>query len=160
MRVVAVAGRSLLSSERLAEAGISAAYPLSDLEPDVARSIANAAPLLRQVGRASRKNGSRDVTRPRAEAPFDSFSPARVLTTDGVAPRLVGVRGDKISAIEPLSDDALDRFAAGAAEIIQLADDEVLIPGLVDTHVHVNEPGRTEWEGFAIGDRAPRPPAG
>lgn len=30
-----------------------------------------------------------------------------------------------------------------------LADDEVLIPGIVDTHVHVNEPGRTEWEGFA-----------
>jgi len=30
-----------------------------------------------------------------------------------------------------------------------LEDDEVLIPGVVDTHVHVNEPGRTEWEGFA-----------
>ena len=29
-----------------------------------------------------------------------------------------------------------------------LADDEVLIPGIVDTHVHINEPGRTEWEGF------------
>ncbi|MDI5941228.1 amidohydrolase family protein [Micromonospora sp. DH15] len=29
------------------------------------------------------------------------------------------------------------------------ADDEVLLPGLVDSHVHVNEPGRTEWEGFA-----------
>jgi glycerate kinase len=50
VRVIAVAGRSLLSSERLAEAGISAAYPLSELEPDVERSIANAAPLLRQVG--------------------------------------------------------------------------------------------------------------
>ena len=31
---------------------------------------------------------------------------------------------------------------------VDLADDEVLLPGLVDTHVHVNEPGRTEWEGF------------
>lgn len=31
---------------------------------------------------------------------------------------------------------------------------EVLIPGLVDTHVHVNEPGRTEWEGFATATRA------
>ncbi|CAN5341623.1 allantoinase AllB [soil metagenome] len=36
----------------------------------------------------------------------------------------------------------------GAIEV-QLADDEVLLPGLVDTHVHINEPGRTEWEGFA-----------
>ena len=35
-----------------------------------------------------------------------------------------------------------------------LADDEVLLPGLVDTHVHVNEPGRTEWEGFASATRA------
>ena len=34
------------------------------------------------------------------------------------------------------------------------ADDEVLLPGLVDTHVHVNEPGRTEWEGFASATRA------
>jgi len=39
-------------------------------------------------------------------------------------------------------------------EVITLADDEVLVPGLVDTHVHVNEPGRTEWEGFASATRA------
>ena len=37
---------------------------------------------------------------------------------------------------------------------MELADDEVLLPGLVDTHVHVNEPGRTEWEGFASATRA------
>ena len=48
--VVAVAGRLQLSSQRLQEAGISAAYPLSDLEPDPARSIANARSLLRQMG--------------------------------------------------------------------------------------------------------------
>jgi glycerate 2-kinase len=48
--VVAVAGRLRLSPERLHEAGISAAYPLSALEPDPARSIANAKPLLRRVG--------------------------------------------------------------------------------------------------------------
>jgi glycerate kinase len=49
--VIAVAGRLQLSQQRLQEAGISAAYPLSDLEPDPARSIANAASLLRQLGR-------------------------------------------------------------------------------------------------------------
>jgi allantoinase len=40
-----------------------------------------------------------------------------------------------------------------APEVV-LAYDEVLLPGLVDTHVHVNEPGRTEWEGFASATRA------
>ena len=30
----------------------------------------------------------------------------------------------------------------------------MLLPGLVDTHVHVNEPGRTDWEGFASAARA------
>ncbi|MFV0287124.1 MAG: allantoinase AllB, partial [Demequina sp.] len=35
-----------------------------------------------------------------------------------------------------------------ARDDVTLADDEVLLPGVVDTHVHVNEPGRTEWEGF------------
>ena len=39
-------------------------------------------------------------------------------------------------------------------EVIELAADEVLLPGLVDSHVHVNEPGRTEWEGFASATRA------
>jgi allantoinase len=41
-----------------------------------------------------------------------------------------------------------------AAAVHRLADDEVLLPGLVDTHVHVNEPGRTDWEGFASATRA------
>ncbi len=49
--VVAVAGRSLLTEDDLAGAGLAAAYPLSDLEPDPARSIANAAALLEETGR-------------------------------------------------------------------------------------------------------------
>ena len=32
--------------------------------------------------------------------------------------------------------------------------DRLVLPGLVDTHVHINEPGRTEWEGFATATRA------
>ena len=32
--------------------------------------------------------------------------------------------------------------------------DRVVLPGMVDTHVHINEPGRTEWEGFATATRA------
>jgi glycerate kinase len=49
--VVAVAGRSSLSDQQLAAAGISACYRLSDLELDPARSMAGAAPLLTEVGR-------------------------------------------------------------------------------------------------------------
>ena len=47
----------------------------------------------------------------------------------------------------------LDRSVAGR-DVVELGDDVVLLPGLVDTHVHVNEPGRTEWEGFATATRA------
>jgi glycerate 2-kinase len=48
--VVAVAGRSLLRTDELAGAGIAAAYPLSEIEPDPARSMADAGPLLQQMG--------------------------------------------------------------------------------------------------------------
>jgi allantoinase len=60
----------------------------------------------------------------------------------------VGVRDGRIAAVVPLDE----RLAA--PEVLELAPDEVLLPGLVDTHVHVNEPGRTEWEGFETATRA------
>jgi allantoinase len=60
----------------------------------------------------------------------------------------IAVQDGRIAAIVPAGADL------AAARRIQLADDEVLLPGLVDTHVHVNEPGRTEWEGFASATRA------
>ncbi|GAA1709746.1 allantoinase AllB [Fodinicola feengrottensis] len=41
-----------------------------------------------------------------------------------------------------------------AETTIELADDEVLLPGLVDSHVHVNDPGRESWEGFGTATRA------
>jgi allantoinase len=55
----------------------------------------------------------------------------------------VGVAGGRIAVLASYDDPP------AAAATLTLADDEVLLPGLVDTHVHVNEPGRTEWEGFA-----------
>lgn len=48
--VVAVAGRLQLSPQQLRQAGIEAAYALTDLEPDLNQCIANASPLLRQLG--------------------------------------------------------------------------------------------------------------
>lgn len=76
------------------------------------------------------------------------FRAPRVITGAGEVARCIGIRDGRIVAIEPL-DSVLE-----AKETIQLGDDEVLMPGLVDTHVHVNEPGRTEWEGFASATRA------
>ncbi len=72
----------------------------------------------------------------------------RILTTAGIVSREVGVRDGVIVAIEPLGN------ALTGTETIELAEDETLIPGLVDTHVHINEPGRTDWEGFASATRA------
>lgn len=59
---------------------------------------------------------------------------------------VIGVRDGRIAAIGEPGEQTADWTGA---ERVELADDEVLIPGFVDTHVHVNEPGRTDWEGFA-----------
>ncbi|MFI6042215.1 glycerate kinase [Nocardia sp. NPDC051321] len=48
--VIAVVGRTLLAAQEIRAAGFTACYPLTDLEPDPARSIINASQLLRQVG--------------------------------------------------------------------------------------------------------------
>ena len=76
------------------------------------------------------------------------FRGRRIMTTAGEVAREVGVRDGRIVAIEPLGNNL------NGATVVELAEDEVLLPGLVDTHVHVNEPGRTEWEGFASATRA------
>lgn len=73
---------------------------------------------------------------------------ARVLTGDGECPREIGIAGGRISAIEPLG------IGLQAPQIITLGADEVLIPGVIDAHVHVNEPGRTDWEGFWTATKA------
>jgi len=71
----------------------------------------------------------------------------RVVTPNGVRAATVDVRRGVIERLGPA-----DEVPAGAAVID--AGDSVLMPGIVDTHVHVNEPGRTEWEGFETATRA------
>ncbi len=66
----------------------------------------------------------------------------RVVTPEGVRPAVVEVRDGTIVGVH---DDA------GDAEDLGIA---ALIPGLVDPHVHINEPGRAEWEGFVTATRA------
>jgi allantoinase len=72
------------------------------------------------------------------------------------ARRVVLPGGERAAAvhIEEGRIAAVTAFHDAPAAAVTLADDEVLLPGLVDTHVHVNEPGRTEWEGFASATRA------
>ena len=66
----------------------------------------------------------------------------RVVTPDGTRPATIHIDGPRIAAIE----------AHGPADVDY--GDLVIMPGLVDSHVHVNEPGRTEWEGFETATRA------
>ena len=69
----------------------------------------------------------------------------RVVLPDGVRPATIRVQDGRIAAIEPHAaatgnnPQDITVIDAGSA---------VVMPGLVDTHVHINEPGRTDWEGF------------
>ncbi|MER6524306.1 allantoinase AllB [Streptomyces sp. NPDC001508] len=72
----------------------------------------------------------------------------RVITPEGTRAASVAVSAGTITAVLP--------HDAPVAEGVRLEDvgDHVLLPGLVDTHVHINDPGRTEWEGFWTATRA------
>ena len=75
------------------------------------------------------------------------FRSRRVVTPEGVRPATLEVRDGVIAAVHP-------HDARPASTVVRDAGDAVILPGLVDSHVHVNEPGRTEWEGFATATRA------
>ena len=80
---------------------------------------------------------------------YDLLVRARRAIVDGTERSCaVAVRDGRIAAVFGY-DTAVD-----CGRVVELAEDEVLLPGLVDTHVHINEPGRTEWEGFATATRA------
>jgi allantoinase len=76
------------------------------------------------------------------------FRARRAVTQGGEGPTCVAVAGGTIAAVEPLTAGLTGR------ETVELGDDLVLLPGLVDTHVHVNDPGRAEWEGFGTATAA------
>lgn len=72
----------------------------------------------------------------------------RMVTDEGEVAGCVGVSGGTIRAIEPLG------APISGERVVELDRSTVLLPGLVDTHVHVNDPGRAEWEGFETATRA------
>jgi allantoinase len=67
----------------------------------------------------------------------------RVALPDGMRPASIEIRDGVIAGVRPYEPTGGEDYG-----------DLVIIPGLVDTHVHINEPGRTEWEGFATATRA------
>ncbi len=69
----------------------------------------------------------------------------RVLFPDGIRPGVVVVRGDRIAGLHEKDVGGLPTEDVG---------DAVVMPALTDCHVHINEPGRTEWEGFSSATRA------
>lgn len=71
----------------------------------------------------------------------------RVVTPAGVRPATVLVRGEHIAAV-------LEHGNSQNDVPIEDVGDKYVLPGLVDSHVHINEPGRTDWEGFETATRA------
>jgi allantoinase len=71
----------------------------------------------------------------------------RVITPGGAQAATVHIRNGVIDAIAGYNDLPSSKHIYDAGE-------SVVMPGLVDTHVHINEPGRTDWEGFETATRA------
>ncbi|HEV2214232.1 MAG TPA: allantoinase AllB, partial [Terracidiphilus sp.] len=76
-----------------------------------------------------------------------AFRSGRVVTAKGVGPAALVVEGERIAGVTRWDDVPRDATLHDFG-------DRMLQPGLVDTHVHINEPGRTEWEGFWTATRA------
>lgn len=77
-------------------------------------------------------------------APVASIAAERTWLGDRFAPATVRIAGGIIDAVDPFD---------ATAELV-LPCDAVLIPALIDSHVHLNDPGRVEWEGFETGTAA------
>lgn len=76
-----------------------------------------------------------------------AFRSTRVLTPHGVVPATVVEENERIAGVFEWHDVPASAHLRDYGEL-------VLLPGLIDSHVHINEPGRTEWEGFATATRA------
>ena len=71
----------------------------------------------------------------------------RVVTSNGIHPASVHIADGRIAHVSGIDDVRTGGTVIDAGQLL-------VMPGLVDSHVHVNEPGRTEWEGFATATHA------
>jgi allantoinase len=72
----------------------------------------------------------------------------RVVLPGAILPASIHIADERIVAVERYEN------VPENCEIVEAAEGSVVMAGLVDTHVHINEPGRTDWEGFATATRA------
>ena len=72
----------------------------------------------------------------------------RVVLPNSIAPASIHVLNGSVTNITSFDD------VPSNCEIVEAGEASVVMPALVDSHVHINEPGRTDWEGFATATRA------
>src|SRR6267143_6739847 len=78
---------------------------------------------------------------------LNAFLSRRVVTPDGIKPTAVLAENGRILDVVSLAQLPAHISVTDFGEA-------AILPGLVDSHVHLNEPGRTEWEGFRTATRA------
>jgi allantoinase len=76
-----------------------------------------------------------------------AFSSQSVVTPGGIRSAAILVEGERIQAVVARAEVPVGTHLTDFG-------DALILPGLVDSHVHINEPGRTDWEGFGTGTRA------
>jgi allantoinase len=79
---------------------------------------------------------------------LQAFRSRRVVTPDGIRPAAILVEGNRIQAV--ISPEDVPADGRRVHDFGELA----ILSGLVDSHVHINDPGRTDWEGFETATRA------
>lgn len=79
-------------------------------------------------------------------SPMLVLKSTQVVVNGALTPAQILIKNGKIAEIA----DYNAKLAIKAEDF----GDQVIMPGLVDTHVHINEPGRTEWEGFNTGTQS------
>ncbi|HUS12950.1 MAG TPA: allantoinase AllB [Pyrinomonadaceae bacterium] len=72
----------------------------------------------------------------------------RVVLPDSTAPASIHINAGTIVDITSYEN------VPEECELVDASDESIIMAGLVDSHVHINEPGRSEWEGFATATRA------